>query len=485
MTATASPGVKARASLPPLIVDLDNTLVRTDTLIESVLALATSKPLTFIRAIAALRRGRAGFKHYVAGHVTLDPAALPYNEDILAFLRERRAAGGRIYLVTAADRSIAEGVAAHLGLFDGVVATENGHNLKGAHKAAALAERFGEGFDYIGDSPADIPVWSEAREILLAEGSGAASRALARNNLVPDKRFPALRMGLRDWVKALRLHQWSKNTLLFLTVFLGQEYGDLDTVLHVFFGFLAFGVVASATYLINDLNDLAADRAHFGKRHRALASGRLPLATGIPLALLMLGGGMGAAFLLNPAFGLVVLGYLALTLSYSFILKAQPLLDVLAIGSLFTLRIYGGMALTGEASSLWLTSFAMVLFSSLALAKRHAELIRAAADGREVVGRGYRTTDAPLTVALGIATASISTVVMLLYLHFDVEHRQLYTSTEPLFFIPLVLSSWLMRIWVKAHRGELHDDPVVFALKDKISVAHAAMVGLCWLLAVT
>lgn len=484
MTAQGSAKAKEVAALPPLIVDLDDTLVRTDTLVESLAALAMGKPLTFLRAIAALRSGRAGFKRFVAEHVTLDYATLPYNREIVEFIRQRRAAGGQVYLVTAADQSIADGVAAHLGLFDGVVASDGSHNLKGANKAEALAERFGSGFDYIGDSTADIAVWEKSREILVAGDSDQVTRQLEKRNLTPAHRFAPLRMRLRDWVKALRIHQWSKNALLFLTVFLGQNFDNLALVLHVFAGFLIFGVIGSATYLINDLHDLSADRAHFGKRHRALASGRLPLTLGAPLALLMLVGGMGSAFLLEPAFGLVTVSYLALTLTYSFVLKAVALLDILAIGALFTIRIYGGIALTHSPTSIWLTSFALILFSSLALAKRHAELVRAAADGRDIVGRGYRTSDIPLTVALGTATSMISAVMMLLYLHFDAAERDLYTNIESLFLVPLILTSWLMRIWIKAHRGELHDDPVIFALKDKVSILHGALVGLCWLLAV-
>ncbi|MCH4152314.1 MAG: UbiA family prenyltransferase [Sphingobium sp.] len=467
----------------PLVVDLDDTLVRTDTLVESAVLLATRAPRKFAAQLPHLFDGRAAFKSALADAAKLDCTTLPYNKDIIAFLEKRKAAGGAVWLVTAADARIAHGVADHLKLFNGVIASDSAHNLKGKNKAAALAERFPQGFDYIGDAPADIAVWEKASSAYVAGCSSAASRALKARGITPAQRFAPLPMRARDWVKALRLHQWSKNLMLFVPLILGQAFRDPATVLAVLAGFLCFGLVASATYLFNDMNDLAADRGHFGKRHRAIASGKLPLMKGVAIGAAMLIAGVAGAALLNPAFLLVLLCYLALTISYSLWLKTQPLLDVMVIGGLFTLRVQAGVALANQPQSLWLTSFALILFSSLALAKRHAELIRAIADNRPVVGRGYLASDTPLTVSLGIALAAMSVIVMLFYMQFDVAGKALYFHPRRLFFVPLVLGSWLIRIWVKAHRGELHDDPVVFALKDDVSILHGGAVALCWLAA--
>lgn len=468
----------------PLIVDLDGTLVRTDTLVESAVSVATRAPLRFAALLPGLLKGRAAFKHALADAARLDCTTLPYDTDILAFIEKRQAGGGQVWLVTAADARIAHGVADHLKLFDGVIASDGAHNLKGPNKAAALSQRFPAGYDYIGDARADLPVWEKAGHIYVAGGSAGVERALKERGMTPERSFSPPPMRTRDWVKALRLHQWSKNLMLFVPLMLGQAFHDPAIVARVLLGFIAFGLVASATYLFNDMNDLAADRAHPTKHYRALASGKLSLMKGAGISAAMLGAGMAGAILLSPGFALVLLSYLAVTLCYSLWLKAQPLLDVMVIGGLFTLRVQAGVELAEQPQSLWLTSFAMILFGSLALAKRHAELIRAAAEGRTVAGRGYLASDTPLTIALGIATAAMSVLVMLFYMQFDVAEKGLYHHPHRLFFVPLVLGSWLIRIWVKAHRGALHDDPVVFALKDRASWLHGVMVGLCWLAAV-
>ncbi|MDQ4421024.1 UbiA family prenyltransferase [Sphingobium sp. DEHP117] len=468
----------------PLIVDLDGTLARTDTLVECAVRVATRAPLRFAALLPRVMKGRAGFKQALADAAKLDCATLPYDADILAFIEKRKAGGGQVWLVTAADARIAHGVAEHLALFDGVIASDGAHNLKGANKAAALAERFPHGFDYIGDARADLPVWEKAGHAYVAGGSTSVARALKGRGIAPAQSFTPPSMRLRDWVKALRLHQWSKNLMLFVPLMLGQAFHDPAMIARVIAGFLCFGLVASATYLFNDMNDLSADRAHFGKRHRALASGKLSLLKGAGIGAAMLVAGLAGSIALDPGFALVLLSYLALTLGYSLWLKAQPLVDVMVIGGLFTLRIQAGVELAHQPQSLWLTSFAMILFGSLALAKRHAELVRASAEGRTVAGRGYLATDTPLTVSLGIATAAMSVLVMLFYMQFDVATKGLYEHPQRLFFVPLVLASWLIRVWVKAHRGALHDDPVVFALKDRVSWLHGAMVGLCWLAAV-
>lgn len=467
----------------PLVVDLDHSLVRTDTLVESVLDLGFRRPIALTRAMLLMLRSRTLFKRGIAELVTLDYATLPYNQDVVAFIQDRRAAGGAVFLVTAADQSIADGVARHLGLFDGAIGSDGAHNLKGEAKATALVSRFGNDFDYIGDSVADLPVWDVCSDAYLVGSSGTARRKLERRGGLAGH-FPAARMTPRDWVKALRLHQWSKNLLLFVTVFLGQHLSQPQVVLTTIAGFFAFGMVASATYLLNDIKDLSADRAHFGKRYRAMASGKLSLRSGLALALVMLGSGLAGGFALMPGFGLVLTAYLVLTLTYSLWLKREPLLDVLAIGALFTIRVQASVVLTQDKASVWLSSFAFVLFTSLATAKRHAELVRARDDKREISGRGYSADDLPLTLAVGIAAASLSIIEMLLYLQLDARHVGLYERIGSLLLIPVVLTSWLMRVWLKAHRGELHDDPVVFAIKDRMSILHGLAIAVLWLAAV-
>jgi 4-hydroxybenzoate polyprenyltransferase len=287
--------------------------------------------------------------------------------------------------------------------------------------------------------------------------------------------------GWRAWIAALRPHQWFKNALVFVPLALAHGLLQAPLLATAGAAFALFCVVSSATYLLNDVSDLAADRAHPTKRFRPIAAGQIGVNAAVPVAVGMLIAGMAAAAALSrPYFG-ALSAYLALTLLYSMRLKREALADVLTIGGLFALRIVAGMAVIGQPISMWLTSFAMVLFTSLALAKRHAELVRATA---AVPGRGYAPSDAPLTAAAGMATGMASIVVMLLYMALEAARTGLYHDLSPLFLIPVALASWLARVWVKAHRGVLHDDPVIFALKDPASWGHAVVVAALWFMAV-
>jgi 4-hydroxybenzoate polyprenyltransferase len=286
-------------------------------------------------------------------------------------------------------------------------------------------------------------------------------------------------------VKALRLHQWTKNLLLLVPLLLAQSFFEAHLALRVITGFLLFGMVASGTYLINDLSDLTADRQHRSKRFRALPAGLIGIGVAAPLALFLVVGGLVGSILLHPLFGATAVAYTALTLLYSFSLKRMPLVDVTAISGLFALRIVAGMVLIDHPVSLWLVTFTMVLFLSLALAKRTAELVQAARDGIGAVkGRGYLPGDEPLTLTLGISTAVVSLVVMVLYMQTEALSTGLYLRHGPLLLIPVAVGRWVMRIWVLAHRGLLDDDPVVFAVRDRVSWGYAAVVMSLWALAV-
>lgn len=474
----------ARGSRPqPLAVDLDHTLARTDTLLEALLVLALHRPFALLKVMWALARGRAAFKAAVTRAAPCEDGHLVYDERILDFIRRRRAAGGEVYLITAADQHVADAVASRLGLFDGALGSDGVHNLKGPAKAAALCARFRQGFAYLGDSCADVAVWRRADEILLAGGGRKVRSRLAELGLAPSETFPRPAATLRDWLRALRLHQWSKNALVLIPLFLGQAFDDAVMVARTLLACLAFCVLASGTYLLNDLADLAADRAHPSKQRRPIAAGVIPLHHAIAAMVLLVFVGLVGAFVLQFAFGLIAAAYLITTATYSLKLKTQPLIDVMTIGGLFAGRIMAGTVIAEQPASLWLTSFTMILFTSLALAKRHAEVVRAAAAGRVIAGRGYLADDAPLTVSLGIASAMTSVLVMLLYMQLEAAETGLYAWVEPLMLVPAVLAAWLVRIWVRAHRGVLQDDPVTFALKDRVSWAHALLVAGLWAVA--
>jgi len=478
---TAPP--KANGRPMPLVVDLDYTLVQTDTLHENIMQVAFRQPFQLPNMAFSLLRGRAAMKRRCANIAPLDCSALPYDKAVLSLIEDRRQAGGEVHLVTAADQSIADSVSSALGLFDSATGSNGVDNLKSDAKAASLVARFQDGFHYVGDCSADLPVWKQSKGAIVAGGRKGLAGKVTRSG-VEATLLPRRRASPRNWVKALRLHQWSKNFLLFAPLVLSREYLQPDLLLRVILGWCLFGMVASATYLFNDLSDLASDRQHPTKKFRALAAGLIPISTAIALAIALLVGGIAGAWLLHPMFGMVVVAYTVLTLGYSFWLKSQPMIDVAVIAALFGLRITGGMLIIDHPVSLWLVTFTLVLFLSLALAKRTAELVQAARNGRPVKGRGYLPGDEPLTLALGISSGIVSVVVMVLYMWMEAMPTGLYANLGPLYLIPTVLGLWLMRIWLLAHRGTLNDDPVVFAIRDPGSWLHAAFVAGLWVVAV-
>jgi len=467
----------------PVVVDLDDTLVRTDTLLEQLVVIIFKRPNRLPHVAGALLRGRASLKRHIAETVTLDFQTLPYNEGVLDYIAKRKQAGSTVHLVTAADQSVADGVAGHLGLFDSATGSDGTTNLKGAKKAHVIRQMFSNGYAYIGDCAADIPTWSRAQEAVLVGGSPRLRRQLDSLGLSRIDTIARPTPGLADWLKALRVHQWSKNVIVLVPLLLSQQFRDPAMLARAFVGLMLFNLVASSTYLLNDLSDLAADRVHRSKRWRPLAAGTIPIGSAVPVAVGLLLGGLAAAFAIDSRIGVITVGYAAISLLYTFRLKAEPLIDVLTIGGLFTIRVLAGMILFATPISLWLSTFTFMLFTSLALAKRTAELARAHGEGHSVVGRGYLAGDTQITTPLGVATGVAAIVVMVLYMELEARKTGLYTAVEPLFLIPVVLSAWLLRVWMRAHRGELQDDPVVFALKDTASWIHAAVIVLMWWLA--
>ncbi|HEY1472977.1 MAG TPA: UbiA family prenyltransferase [Pseudolabrys sp.] len=467
----------------PIVVDLDQTLILTDSLHEAFARLLFSDPLAALASLRSILRGRAAFKARVAEQGMPDIAGLPYRMLLVDLLQAEKARGRSIHLVTAADQKIATAVAAHLDLFDSATGSDGKRNLKGSHKLEYLRERFAAGFIYAGDHAADLPVFKAARGAILCDVNRRVAAA-ARDGATVLADFQRPPRDLTVWLRALRIHQWSKNFLIFVPLFVGHAYGNPANIVTDIAGFVLVCLLASATYMLNDIADLDADRLHHTKRLRPFASGDLPIAFGLIAASLLIVAALVGGYLLAPGFAITLLVYLALTLGYSFGLKRLPMLDVLVISFLFVLRIVMGTALLGIAYSPWLLSFSGAFFLSLALAKRHVEVARAyRLDVEDVVGRGYRSEDWPLTLSFGIGTGVISIVIMVLYLTNDAAPSGFYTSPYWLYAVPGLMMMWLMRIWMLSNRMELDDDPVVFALCDPTSLILGAGVVLAFFMA--
>lgn len=469
----------------PLVVDLDGTLTPIDTLRETFVALALRRPLAALGALFAFGQGLAAFKRAVAQQALPDAANLPYRHALIELAKSEKARGREVHLVTASDQSTADAVAAELRLFDSSRGSDGARNLKGEAKLEHLRGRFPDGFVYVGDSSADVPVFRAARGAILCDVSAATAAAVksAGTPVVAEFRTPG--DSTAAFFRALRIHQWSKNLLIFVPLFVGHGYGDPSKILAVTLGFLALCALASATYMLNDIADLGADRAHPTKRLRPFSSGVLPITTGLTVAPVLIIAALAGAFALSRSFAAALLVYFALTFSYSLGLKRIPLLDVFVIGLLFTLRIVMGSEAAGLGHSPWLLSFALAFFLSLALAKRHGEVLRAARiDVQEIAGRGYRGDDWPITLSFGIGAGLLSLIIMLLYMTNDAAPSGFYEHSGWLYAMPAIVSLWLMRVWLLSHRLELQDDPVVFALKDRVSLALALLVAVVFYLAV-
>ena len=462
---------------PPLYVDLDGTVVTTDLLHESFVSAVRTSPWVALQSMGWLLQGRARLKEELAVRAEIDVATLPYRESVLEFLRQERARGRRIILMTASWVTLAEAVARHLGLFDEVIATSREGNMKGEAKALRIAQECGPGtFDYVGDSDADLHVWRHCRHAYVVESSDRLSRRIPSEVEVKRVFRPeASSSAAGAAINALRPHQWAKNLLIFIPLIAAHRLTQPPALIAALWAFAAFCLVASSAYILNDLLDLAADRAHPRKRLRPFASGQLTIPEGAGLFIGCLVAGMGIITMLPPLFGFALVAYLALTLAYSFALKRVAMLDVTSLATLYTLRIIAGTFAISVALSFWLLAFAMFAFFSLALVKRYAELAAWEDNGEgKVPGRGYAGRDAQVVLAIGSASAMVSALVLALYINGETA-KNLYARPEVLWLLCPLLLYWLSRVWLLAARGEMHDDPVLFAVRDFTSYVVAAL----------
>lgn len=458
----------------PLCIDLDGTLLRSDLLIESALASMRRNPLDALRSIAWLCKGRAHLKRRLASRARLDVDRLPYDERVLEWLRNG-SADRRKVLCTAADQELADAVAEHVGGFDEVLASDGARNLSGQAKAELLAMRFGDrGFDYAGDAEADLHVWKRARRAVVVNAAATLPDRV-REVCEVERVFEREGGGWREALRALRPHQWLKNLLVFLPMLAAHVLFVPGAAARALLAFASFCLCASAAYVVNDLFDLQADREHPRKRSRPFAAGTLRIRDGVTAAPLLASVAVALAFALSAEFALVLLCYAAVTLAYSLYLKRVAILDVVTLAGLYTVRIIGGAFAIPVPASFWLLAFSMFLFLSLAMVKRYAEVHSVAGEGRsQVAGRGYAAQDLPLIETLGASSGYLSVLVLALYIN-STASEALYRHHEYLWGLTPALLYWISRVWLIARRGGMHDDPLVFAVTDRVSLVVAAV----------
>lgn len=466
-----------------IAVDLDGTLTLTDTLHESVLSLVKNKPYISLLLFLWLFRGIAYFKQKVAKHSELDVTMLPYNLSLIDWLRQEKLDGKKIVLSTAANEKVAQAVVNHFDLFDEFIASDEKTNLKSANKRSALQERYGnKGYDYVGNSSADLEVWASASKAIVVNASKNVLKKVSRHMTV-TRIFPADGFDILDWVRALRVHQWLKNLLLFVPLLAAHQIDNLESLSSLLIAFISFSLCASSVYITNDLLDLESDRIHPRKRFRSFASAKLPIVYGIAVAPLLIGFSIAFGVIVSPDFLMVLLAYLALTLAYSLVLKRLVLVDCLTLATLYTVRIIAGAAAVSVSLSFWLLTFSIFIFLSLALVKRYAELVVHSQQGKSSAhGRGYLVSDSSLLQTLGVSSGYISTLVIALYLRSE-EVVSLYSQPLAMWLLIPILLFWVSWVWLKSARGEMNDDPIIFATKDKVSLFMAASTAIVFLFA--
>lgn len=474
--------VEASARVP-LVIDLDGTLIRSDLLVESVFAYLGVNSVRVGGLLAALFRGKAAFKAHIAASTEIDVGHLPYDSRVIELIREARASGRPVYLASASNERYVSAVAAHLDLFDNWFASTVVENLSSTAKANKLVETFGKGgFDYVGNDAADMAVWGMARRRVAVQPA-----ALVRKHLLAlDGSAIILHRNsglLRSWIKLLRIYQWAKNALVFVPLLTSQHF-DLVSLGKAAAGFVALSLAASGIYLINDLVDLDADRKNDTKKHRPLAAGTVPVRDAMIFAPVLVAAATAFAFQIAPWFGAVLICYLALTTAYTFVLKRKMMIDVVALAFLYTLRVIGGAAAIAVPVSEWLLAFSMFIFTSLALIKRYTELI-GRLDGNlpESTNRNYRKIDLDIVAAMAAAAGFNAVTVFTLYAGSETA-RSNYASPQLLWLVGPVLMYWIGRTLMLAHRRQLHDDPIVFALRDANSLLCAVILALVFSAAV-
>ncbi len=466
----------------PLVVDLDGTLVLADTLHEIAVKFLIKNPfLNLPIMIGWLFKGKAHFKHNMSQQIEVNVASLPYNMPFLKWVSSQRENGRKIVLCSAANERIANKVAEYTQIFDEVISSTKSENLSGKNKALILEEKFSDtGYIYAGNSFDDIPVWDKAIETIIVNAPNKLEK-IVKKTYDQNLFFSTNVKKISIWLKPLRLHQWTKNLLIFLPLIAAHQQYNFENISLLLASFICIGLCASSTYVFNDIIDIDSDRLHARKKNRSFASGQIPVKFSL-LMMLLLPLSIIFASMIGENFMMIILLYTLLTLSYSLFLKIFAIIDCIVLAALYTIRIIAGAVVIDNVPSFWLIAFSTLFFFSLAFLKRYSELLSARDLGENIIhGRGYLSSDSPLILSLWISSALGSVIVMMLYLN-SPEILQLYNSPQIVWFTIPILLFWTSYIWLQANRGNMHDDPVIFAIKDRVSILSAICFFVCIIL---
>jgi 4-hydroxybenzoate polyprenyltransferase len=462
----------------PLCVSCDRALFRTDIFHEAIFASVLRNPLWLFVIPFWLLRGRAAVLARISNSVRINWRTLPLVEPVVERIRSARAQNRPVVLLTSMPKSWADEVAADLDLSTIMLPSTHASDVP-----SELTKLYGpHGYDYIGHGEGDLLIFESARHgLIVTSNRSAIVRARERANI--EAVIPRERPRFAAYLKLIRVHQWVKNCLIWVPLLAAHRLTSLAGVEEALVAFLAFSFCASSVYVLNDLVDLEADRQHFRKKRRPVAAGRISVENAVAVGLVLLVAAAILSFRVSTYFAAIVGTYFSMTLAYSLRLKRQVIVDVMLLAALYTIRVVAGAIATQVVPSFWLLAFSMFLFLSLAVVKRYSEmLITLSQDKQYAAGRGYSVQDMPVILSLGIGAGIAAIVVLALYIN-DPLTSKLYPATLWLWPIPPLMLYWISRVWMKAHRGEMHDDPVVFAMRDWQSLVILLLGGVCFALA--
>jgi len=466
--------------LSPLYVDLDGTFIKSDTLFESLLVVSKRNPFIIFMCFIWIFKGKSFMKAKLAQLADIAMELMPLNTEFYDFLLDEKAKNRQIILATASNEKYAQNVCRNYDIFDSYMSSDASTNLKGAQKLYKIQEQSTR-FAYAGNSSEDFVIFAQAEESYLVNPTKKARKLSLKSKV--SRVFDDERKSIKVWLKQLRVHQWLKNLLLFVPLLVTKGFTHIDTIMLSVLGFISFSCLASATYIINDLLDLQSDRSHQRKKFRPIAAGLISIVQAKAMALVLFAISLAIALSIEGAFVLVLATYLALTLFYSFKVKQYIILDVLTLAMLYTIRIIAGAAILNVPVSFWLLSFSMFIFSSLALVKRCSELKSLANENKtQAKGREYETADFNVLMNFGTSLSMLAVLMFSFYINNNILTNQFQAPTILWLIIP-ALCYWLMRMWVKTSRGEMHDDPIIFSIKDKGSLMTVSFIVVITMLA--
>lgn len=458
----------------PLYVDLDGTLIKTDLLFECFIEFIKKKPFNVLLVFYWLVKGKAYLKHKLAQETSINIEDLPYNDSFLSFLTIQNNNGKKLILATAANKTLAKKIAKHLDIFSDVIASDDKNNISGVTKLTRIKEHCGDGvFDYAGDSKSDLIIFEHAKSSILVNFNNKLYFSTRDIHVVET--FSSPNSLIYSLLKAIRPQQWVKNLLLFVPVFVGNQWNELNLIMRSFIGFVAFCLIASAVYIFNDLIDIQLDRAHVKKKYRPFAAGFLTAQHGLLVFFVFIVAGLSSAYLLNLIYFLILILYLLINFLYSVYLKKIVLVDILLLSLFYTLRMVSGGIITNITLSFWLVSFSMFIFFSLATSKRYAEVqLMNNSVKSKIPGRGYYNYDLTILNIMGVTSGYIAVLVIALYIN-SPEVISIYSSPKALWGVCLLLFFWISHIWFTTSRGKMDEDPITFAFKDRTSLVVFAL----------